>query len=428
MQLRDDIIVITAAGTGSWLREKFTPGGWARMFGESLISDYKEKMQILRQVDDKIFDWSKDLDNIVKELQRAFKASRLLDVALLIGELNKKLNNIQIAGAEVKQIAEKAIKEFESERETTLAADDMIVEAGAWSDFKREWVAKRLETKERKVRNLAIKTVIDKADLTVKKVQKYVKELGRARAEGNIGQYLVVLRLIADEQKSFANTFLPVYKKYLNNMVEKALQDEKEEQKIEIKEPVESTSEPMKIAPFVPEKTPEKTLEVKAPVVEEAVKKNPADLGVLEMPKETVETPNSVNMDRPEPVTESMPGDKVINSIEPVTVPVESDAVETVNVDSRLENLSPEGAEKAEPEKEEEEKSPETVLSSGVVRAGLRGNHAKFVECLQKLAEHNDPGLLVKAILDYSEVIENTDLNSSLKLLAIAEGILDESR
>lgn len=56
----------------------------------------------------------------------------------------------------------------------------------------------------------------------------------------------------------------------------------------------------------------------------------------------------------------------------------------------------------------------------------LKKIKSNFIFNIEKLAESNDPKPLVLALLKFSERLEDVNLDESLKLLAIAEGIVDD--
>ncbi len=221
--MKNNIIIITAK-RGGWFKEYFTPGSWQRMLGEGLIGDYKSKMEVLREVDDQIYDWARDLKNIVKQMRKALNANRLVDFALWIGELNLRLSNIKNESGKVEQIAEDALRQFEQETEF-YADDGMVSEAGWLSDFKRNWVAKKFQTEQRKQRAKELAGILSAAEKVVNKVMDSVDALGDARSEGDIGKYTSVLKSISNEQDKFVNFFLPIYNKHLKSMVDEVVQD-----------------------------------------------------------------------------------------------------------------------------------------------------------------------------------------------------------
>lgn len=401
MSKNNDIIIILARDSGTWVREKFSPSGITRWFGEGLISDYKEKMKVLREVDDKIYDWSEDLDRIVKEMKRAIKANRLVDVAVLIGTLNRKLYNIKNEGAKVQEMAEEALMDFDLDRgsrghelplpnlDDLKSQDGLVASAGVWSDFKRDWVNKRVENANRKARATALSEILKSAELTVKKVKEYVKKLGRARAEGNIGQYIVELKMIEEAQDNFREVFLPRFKEHLAPLVNRALAKNKVEQK------------PTDLG----------TLEAPAPV-KPKLPKTLVDLGPLDVAEE--EAPKTI----PEgPITEA-----------PKTeIPTTEDMIQPETKRSPLAAVGPEGANEEDEEPEALTRKKPLLETAALNEALLKLSHEKFLKELTKIADNtDDPYLMAAMIVHYAGKIEDRDLGTSLKLVSIAEGILGE--
>lgn len=343
---QNDIIVIVAAGAGTWLRERFTPSGWTRMFGEQFIPEYKEKMELLRQVDDQIHQWAKELDYFVKEMRKASNANRLIDVAILGNELRLRLGEIVQEGQKVQDLTEEAVKEFDLEHQLPLEEKT----AGAWDDFKREWVSKRLENKKRQARTLAVRKLVDNAGVTVERVKGYVKQLGKARARGKIGEYLQVLNSISGAQFSFAKNYISVYDMYLKPLVE------------QVKPPVQEVP--------VTETLPETQME-------------------------------------PEPMTVQLPQPEPMTLPEPMTVKLpEENSPETVR-SNMIEEVTADGLEQ-----------PDKTVERSVIQA----QHENFIKELKKLGTAD---LMALALVKYSEVLEDIDSDASLKLLVIAEGILN---
>lgn len=119
------------------------------------------------------------------------------------------------------------------------------------------------------------------------------------------------------------------------------------------------------------------------------------------------------------------------SSIEEPSVPdtaVDTPASETIpSPASFLEAPEP----RVEPLEEEEKIEPSPVTlrsrtSQMMKNLLIKLNHTKFVDELNKAAVHNDPYLMAAMILKYSDQIDDVDPDSSLRLLAIAEGIVGE--
>lgn len=385
----DEIVIITAiekeaAGTKTWLRERFTPGGLVRMFGEGLIKDYKQKMQILRAVDDKIHSWTDDFNSIIKNIDKAFASSRLVDLAELLKELNFRMSKVIIEGKAVERVTEEAIKEFEKQQN--------LKQAGLWSDLKREWVSRRFENEFRKARKLALKELIDFAKATVAEVNKTLNLMSKARASGNIGAYLDNLKNISKLQANFQLKFMPIYNKYLKNLVDE-VEHTKKQQEEELKkqqleqEKVYSPTE----SPAAPKSIQEKiitTPEVKK-VEPEVVRISPdLNLGKQITPTEQEEE-------------------------------YKDDTIQMTPAELEEARKSTE-----EPEEQKTEEKIKTKSKKALSNFALQKQHINFLNSLAKAASE-DLNEGIKLLLSYSQKIEDQDLDSSLKLLAIAEGFLN---
>ncbi len=255
--MNDDIIIITAEGPSTWLRERFTPSGVVRWLGEGLVSDYAEKMEILRQIDDRIYEWSKDLGAYLDLMESSFKAKRLIDLASVAVTINNTLKKVTDEEVNIKDISEEAITEFEKQRGElkpgfisnlkTLWRDpttspnlseeeiadqmgrkaslnsDLVKEAGWWDDLTRSWVHNKLRSKKLQDRDVALKSFFVKTKSVVTRVRALCDNLHKFRAYGEIGKYLNVLREISKLQKEFNSQFNFIYKNYLAELVQSAI-------------------------------------------------------------------------------------------------------------------------------------------------------------------------------------------------------------
>ncbi|HVI40976.1 MAG TPA: hypothetical protein VM577_09970 [Anaerovoracaceae bacterium] len=423
MQNKEDIIIITAAGKSTWLRERL-PGGWARGLGERLIGGYKEKMEILRGVDDRVYEWLSDFKQVVNQMRRAAEANRLVDVAILLHNLNTKLNNVKQISGEVKKLEDSDVAPFEKEHEGVLPEEDLfsvddngfVSEAGMWSDFKRRWVAKHLESKERRERSMAIRSLITTAETVADDVEKYLSEMSKARASGDIGAYVDVLNRVSKKQIEFKSKFVPVYNKYLAPVVNKV----KEERKAFLDRANRDEAERLHKLHEEEKKAPEKIPEtvdntMRSPVPES----EPSASSLAPTNKQHTGVPATESMSIPSvPATEPSSG--------PVTNPTSS------GPSTMIESHPPtelESVYKVNENGEVEESGPRTMPSAAsteVERIILKQNHIRFVEEMVKVASSDDPFIISAMLLKYAEEIEEVDLKKSLELLAIAEGIINE--
>jgi hypothetical protein len=253
MSKNDEIIIITAARPGLWMRERFSPSAIKRWLGETFYKDYGKTMEKLRQIDDAIYGWIKDIEDLNKQLKERYKMpghmddKRVVDIARLLGAINRRFKKIDRAGDILEEMTESHLKEFEESfpielpegkfHETTQKemeeveklrdADDlMFAEAGFWDDLKQKWLTRKMETSSAKARREAIKGLVGKADNLVKRLKGMLKGLGKARSSGNVGEYLSTLNTISEEQQTFENSFVEVYESYVKEHVDKMLAEE----------------------------------------------------------------------------------------------------------------------------------------------------------------------------------------------------------
>ncbi len=369
----DNLLDISPRRTKTWLRERLTPSAWVRMMGEGLVGDYSAKMDILREVDDNIHEWTKDLDFIGSELDKALKASRIVDVGILLKDLNDRLRKVSIEGIRVEEVAEEALHQFDKEDQEYVFNKG----AGIIDDLKRRWVSNKLETSKRKLRGRALKSIIDFAKSIVKAVDSQLNLMSKARAGGDIGKYIDALHKIGELQKRFQEKFFPIYDEYLKDIVDESFAMSKKD----IKE--ESKEDPS----VVPINTP--TVEVKSPAEEPTLDLLNRKLPNLEAPAKEVATeePQEIIIEETSPIVdeEKMP--------ESVQGPLD------------------------------EEKEEDTTKKA-LERMRLKEKHANFLNSLAKLAEV-DHKEAVQFMFSYAKKIAAQDPQTSWKLLAVAEGFVE---
>lgn len=474
MQHQKDIIIITAAGKGTWLRERLTPSAWIRMFGEGMISGYKEKMEKLREVDDRIYDWLKDLDKIAKQMRKAAKAARYVDVAILLAQINKRLQEVKAAGKEVKTWTDEEVLPFELEHKEELPSEklfaddeDILTAEAGLTDLKRKWVARRLETEMRRQRKLAIKDLLEKTEKIVDFAQGHMSALSKARASGDIASYIRILNDISKAQTEFQNQFMPIYRKHLEPLVQKAMEEKnklEEAEKVHQEEREELKQDVAKEVDKLHEK-PEDKLPDSEPLPVARRVRGPQDLLISQEP-EVVSEPSKIPPPPVKPPEGHKPGAFVgpgghVSTYEPekfVQPDLIFDPLRNIKLHDQPTVINPEEllmkARQQAPTKKTRvrkpqaaktpvptaaapvpapvaeapiEKEPLPIVNTELEIILLKTAHRKFMAELFKAADQNDPYLLAAMLLKYAEQIEDVDLEKSLQLTAIAEGILDES-
>lgn len=212
--MSDNFLFTLAGSPKTWLKERFTPGGIQRWLAEKSVSSYSDKMDILRDVDDRIYAWAKDLKRITKGLRQAIELSNLTEIANFINEFNDKLSRIKLVSTFVKSITPDDLQQFDKIR----LAETKLSTAGAWEDIKRKWIAKKFETKDRNIRTGKFYQILELAEEISQKILSTLDIMGSARADGDIDNYIAGLSSISQYQNQFAEAFLPVYREYLLNI------------------------------------------------------------------------------------------------------------------------------------------------------------------------------------------------------------------
>jgi hypothetical protein len=465
--MQQDIIIITAAGRKTWLREKLTPSAWIRMFGEGVMGGYKEKMEVLRRVDDAIFEWLKDLHKFSKEMRRAAKAARYIDVAILLSKINGRLQAVKDTAPSVKKLTEEETLPFELHHKEELPSgalfaddsdDEMVSQANFsnWmgkTDWGRNWIAKRLENQVRADRRKAVDELVTRTEQVVSNVQAKLEELSKARAAGNIGAYVSALNDISREQAAFKSFFEPIYKKNLEPLVQKAMEAKQEADKLE-KQKAEEEADTKSLV----EKTVKEMNEPKTPQ-HQSVQKNVTNAPNVKLPDapRRVKGPGDL-LKAPEGITAPDPIVPATVVDEPI-IPPEGHKPEAFVGPGQVVHDIPEPNPKAFQTAKPFEQSPiyeqpweidqETLktnvppvkkirkrappapegagatASSHIKNIILKTSHQDFVNELVKASNSDDPYLLASMLIRYAGMIEDDDLEKSLQLLAVAEGIID---
>jgi len=450
------LIMKEAAGMKTWMREKLLPSGWTRGIGEGLIGDYKEKMEVLRYVDDRIYEWMDDIDDRYKAMQAALKGNRLVDLALLLADFNGLLKQVNSAGKEIEQLSEEALTEFDlgekdefgnqtgysskftpEQMEQGFKADDGIIsEAGYISDLKRKWVAKKLQDKARKDRSVALNKFLANLKVLIGRIKISLDKMSQFRAAGDIGKYTDQLRVIEKEQKNFEGQFFPIYNKYLKSLVDRVIAQEKARNK----ENEELVSEQETANQEQPQNSGPPPLPPEIPNLEE----EDIDQSLFENSAETVMPEEKQKRTSKEKKEKAPP------SIPPLSVPIEEPPVLDRRVIRSPADLKVEPEEPQKPAQPKtsrkkkiqptqqpasetqpqitsipEQKPEEPKKESSLVEIAIQKKaNANFIHELAKASSADDPMLIVRMILKYAEDIEDSQPENSIALIELAEQIL----
>lgn len=368
---------------------------------EGVSSSYKEKMKILRDQDDSIRAWTKDLGQIASLMNKYRKQGKMTELGYLLETFNRRLVQIGIFGKAVQDITEEAKVQHEQggddlARLTQQFADpkdkknSIGKQAGFWENtgWAKEWFAnKYLGNDWRKERDEALQKVISSAIQTVDGVNEALSQMKKARNHGNIAEYSEIVDHVAKIQNAFFKIYKPIYDKYLKSFVDQAMTAAKSEAKPLNGKPEVSQEDAGTVAPQA------------------------ADLGTLDYPIGTSAPPSA------EPVD--------LGTLDPAETPSQEEA--SVETNPMLPQKAPfEGVVSPELLKKQMEES-EQLAENETDESGNKLNaHSVFFGNFEKLANSSSNEEAVQYLLRYSSAIEDIDPETSFKLLAIAEGFLDQ--
>lgn len=397
-----EIIILGANRTGNWFREHLSPGGLTRWLGEGLVSDYKAKMEVLREVDEKIATWTGQLEGLVHKAKSAVKGRRILDAAILLGEINQKLQLISGEGRKVREIQEEALREYEAEHELEIPEHMLPKEAGVMDYFKRRWIGNKLQS-ELTAKNIKLlEALLVTAEKVVHAVKSHLKKLGRARDTGRIGEYLDVLSTIGTEQIKFTTEFSKVYNTYFKTLVQAAVAKKKQQEK--------ELADYMGQVPAT-ENMPIPETERAAPI------EMPSEEGDLEVP--ALEIPALPPIPSTNPAGDTMRS-PIAKTVPPAKLESKKDEVVPLPIPHTKPSPLP-------PKEEWEEKAYPTkmspVLMKGVKEPVTAMMKNEFVQELLKMGD--DKYLMAAAMAKFSEQLEEWDEEASLELLRMAQKVIE---
>lgn len=397
----NDLRIIVAKGTGSWLREHLSPSGLVRMFGEGLIGDYAEKMDLLREVDENIAAWTVDLEQLIKQARSYVKNKKILDAAIILSQINQKLKQVSLEGKRIQQVQEQALREFEAQHELDLP-EEMRTSAGMLDNLKHRWVANKLKSQLTAKKMVVLEALLRTAERVVHSVRAHLKNMGAARDHGNIGKYVEELGKLSGLQSKFESQFNAAYQNYF-------------------KELVDAIPRPEGVPPTVDQPQVPATMKEVSPTTE------PGE------PLPLVSNPNT-----------EMSGEKTVTTpvnfsgVNTVTTPVEFKLPQEESEKTMISPILPPAEQSIKLpvlDKDEEAISPGTRIGVGevgmaepipkTVRTPVMAMwNERFIKELIRLSETEDVGMMVCAAVKYSEQIEDLDPELSAKLLAYAEDLI----
>lgn len=404
---------------GRGVREKANVGRWV---SEKMFGTYGEHMEKLREVDDQIWAWTKDLSNALDRAKDAQSEGKPLDAIFWMSQINNRLKLVVDHGKQVQDLEKEHLDEFYSETDQEVPDDyfasdpDKLVTAGVVNDVGR-WMTKRkldkVYRKKIETQKLALRGLMNSCAATVGMIETHLGALASARASGDIKSYIDVLSKIGRAQGVFETKFRSVFATHFKDMVGRLKARELEERKLQ-------EQKNQKIPPTQDMVAP--TQDMIAPTQDMAPVTIPAAPLPEAMARPPVQPPplpqqqKSVVLDVSAPVSDNIytPSTNSFLKQNPLK-PSSSDSSQDNEIPIELIDPSEEG-----PSMTMRSRS-KTELEESI----LKLNHQKFYAELEKVAGQGDPYLMAAMMLKYSETIEDSDFEKSLELMNIAEEILN---
>lgn len=407
----EDLIVITAGKRWNKFKEMsiFHPVRW---MGEGLIKDYKQKMDILRQVDDNLNMWTEGLDNAIKDMEKAFKAKRIVDVYTIGHYINKNLENINQKLKEVNTLSEEALEQF-SVKEPRLtdkdiakyysdkgsAEDGLTSEAGIMDFYnrkKREWVANKLKTQKYNEMIKKIEFFFNSSKQIVEKIKEKLDVAGSYRRSGDIGKYLDQMSG-KDGVAALQQQFIKLYSKTYYDALEPLFK----KHNVELQESKQEEYQP----------------EISIPVTEGEVIETKEELPpippVAEGEKEeSLSNEKEETIDLPEIPSLEVPPNESLKEDEGIDLSLEAPKEPSLELPSLpMEKLPP-------------VPNLEVPIKKRLRSKKVKSAHNEFLNELKVVASYGNNKLTKKFILSYAVDLDKSD-DARYKLIAIAES-LDE--
>src|SRR3989304_3183683 len=237
MSLSNEQIIVLAQAYGMkhWLTSPL--GGAKRLLLEKFWGRYKEHMESLRAADDNMRNIAKEFKNYVKEVDRALKQRRYIDVAHWAGKVNTGVRMILAEGSKISNLTDEYLLEHLGEyRDADLKNDYfqkdlpefLSATAGLGDMFKG--VSRRfLETlywRETRARQMAVQSLVSNLKIMVTFINDSLNKMGYARAKGKISDWTHELVRINQAQTRFQTDFKAKYDRWLAPLVSSKLKQE----------------------------------------------------------------------------------------------------------------------------------------------------------------------------------------------------------
>jgi len=227
-----------------WLGEKVNiPRHLAETFNSEV---YGKQMNLLREVDDVVRDIAKKMRSDLKDMKRAMKQRKYLDVAHFVGNINDKLkefnNELSVLNNNRSDNIDDFYGEYEyadldrdyfGEAKAAKTPEQILKEAGIWDSLSRSQAAKLLEKMYNKTlaeRKRDMQKLVNNTEKMVEHTLGKLKDMGSYRSKGDISKYIAALEDIEKKRLAFESQFRNTYQQHISPMVER-MRERKQEQK-----------------------------------------------------------------------------------------------------------------------------------------------------------------------------------------------------
>ncbi len=332
------------------------------------IGDYRY-VQFIVDEDDPDYDPEKMSPESVVEYEQWMNPEVLWDLIVRLSEINRALQSVDNIGKDIYQTYSENLGKTAAEELSDIDTRQFFLHHQKLTDAQKA---------ERQVAIVKLVSLAEEVELQLKNL--LYKFDGKWISKDAIG-CLKVLKSIADVQQNFEDQFRSIFDNYLSEPRPSAEMPGGE---------ISEEDVPTEIHVHVSEDFPEEEEIEEAPVSmrrpPQTLRSEFSELPSEDVPLSSLEEPST--MPKPnwwEEEEESQSGD-----------------IETMSWIKDFEGT---------------DKMRDTLIKL---------QHVKFVDELKKASSHNDPLLLAAMICRYSGQIEEIDPEASLKLIAIAEGVLGD--
>jgi hypothetical protein len=439
-------ITVIVAENGTWREEKvslgasrgdrefgksYSPWQWKRMYREHASDTYGEAMDALRDADNKIRGFSNELKYFISLLPK--DPTKLPDIALILGAIDKKLSDIKGAGEGIKDVRNKSLSDFygsfsiEMPSHLKQDAQPKVATASLIGDFISYLGRKIFEYTDPEIREMkrAVSHLIGTTQMLVKSIDSYLDDMLKARKTGDVAAYIDSLKLIAQDQAEFKTEYSKVYDAYLKESYIAAITEyqskhgdvKPEQEKVHIEQDESGEGH------VVPSEEMEDVPSEDEAIAEERVRRQQA----IDMSREEGAIPEA-------PPSQEPPAEQPEAPEAPAPPPAEQTPSSKPKQEgpSEIDQRLSEGVTNTE----EEQKDNTPDINKQIIEALQaksstelildKAENARFLARLGRIAETENKYIVAAFMAKYSEALEDSNPKASEELLLAAQSILND--